>query len=274
MKSIGTVRPALIDEEHIKRIDEAEKHLRSLRREVEAFYAVQGSNLLKGDFAEILKTNPFLKAVPFLADLKRVTELMPEKMEGGRVPRAKIRDALQAAGIGPAPDAAKKEEEERKKKLFEDGIAARERLASGKAQAEVESRLSAIAFGKLNKDEQIEALRQQQRDLEEEIAHQKAQQVNLLYTEEIRQQNIATLKVQQLEAEEKILAIQKQRGGGIGFEGFRKLAQAGGLNAASYAALEPPKNDLSKLGAGIGQTVEVLKQIDAKTGGRRVVLGR
>ena len=268
MKNLDKPHPALIPQEEIERLEKAENHLRNIRREIEAFTVVGASNVLKAwaeGLDELLEAqNKWLK--PMRRDLRPQNARQQEQIGKAAADEA-------AAGVGgilgrifgPGKDAKPE-----KKELFVDKIALQKRLDSLNAQRELEEKLSSIAFGRLTGDEQTKQLREDQAAIEAEIAHQKQLQLHGLYTEERFAQIIAELKLKQLDAEEKILAIRKQ-----GARGTDLIALSRSVGSANPAQFATPERRAGAGGAvNLGPAVEVLHEINKKLGGHSVILGR
>lgn len=273
MKELENVKVTIIPPEQVEEVDKATRHLRELRRELEAIIILRASKAAKGDLLGVIEDD--------LDRIEKKTGLTPQhpalflarlfKEAFGEKEEMVFKDGkpnMKAAARGINAPKVNAE------KLFEDGILAKQRVETGKAQKEVEEKLSEIVFGKLNKEQQIAVLRNRQEQAELEVAYQKrmlAKEVDADETRQLKRQEImAKAKKEQLDAEQKILALQRQKTG-VGFQGFRELLQMGGTNPANYAPL--PSSGKPQ-GMGMDKAIGVLGEIENQLKNKKVILGR
>lgn len=273
MKDLENVSVTIIPREQVEEVENATRHLKELRRELEAIIILRASKAAKGDLTGILqddlerieKKTGLKPQHPALELLGLLREAFGPKEEAEfRNGRPNIRAAIKMASP-PKVNAGK---------LFEDGILAKQRLDTGKAQKEVEEKLSEIVFGKLSKEQRISLLRRQQGDAEMEVEYQKrmlAKEVDASEERQLKRQEImANAKKQQLDAEQKILALQRQNSG-VGFQGFKELLQIGGTNPANYAPL-PSRGRPQSMGGD--KAIGILGEIENQLKNKKVILGR
>ena len=298
LRELGVDRGPLISKESLQSIEDAEEALKRLRREWDAFVApgiAKGANAL-GDVVEggprqFLRDYADQITSLGLVNFKWFRELTGQddpsrgeaSTEPGALPRSakqKAQDLLnKAAHLKAHPEDASiidaifgtDAELGKKADQVEQMINPKRLLALGKLRADVEAKQSAMAFGKLSSEGKLASLLKDKQDAEDQIAFQNKQQVDALYTKEVKEENILNLTKQKLDAEEKILALQKQGGGS---DVNLRLIREGRLTPASFGAPSaPPTYNLTPLGVQIVKEVQAMQASLKAFGERKIFLG-
>lgn len=133
----------------------------------------------------------------------------------------------------------------------------RQLLELGRLQAQVKDAMEGAAFSKLRgSHERIAVLKKKHADIDLEIADQGKQQLDDLYTKEVREENLLRLKLDQLAVEKQI--VEMQRSNGASFEEYRSAARAGGIGQGTMAAVEKLLASIDKNTANNGRGTLIL----------------
>ena len=126
-----------------------------------------------------------------------------------------------------------------------------------KLRDQIERKMSEAAFGRANKEGKIALMKAQIKDADEESLKIHDELTRAVITQEEAERRLLEQKLRQVEAEERILDLKQQ--GNVGFESFRAMAQAGGLNSGAFKKAE--------------ESLQALRSIENQMRGGKIILG-
>lgn len=130
---------------------------------------------------------------------------------------------------------------------------AEERLAQAKEK---------LAFGRLDNSGKVLDLKRRIKEIDSDLGILQQHKAADAESEVIRKQRISELMMEQLGFMVEMEALEKRKGG-IGFEGYRKLAQAGGFMAAGQSGGAQGAGGPTDLGKFVTQNQKALEALQA-----------